>query len=120
MRRDHPAFQRDTFFTGRPRAGSDRKDIMWNTPAGIEMTAANWEENGRAIGVFFGDRPVFAVLFNAHDADIVFTLPDSASVRWQLILDTALADQAALLDARPAAAYNVTARSIAVFNGFPA
>jgi isoamylase len=120
MRRDHPAFQRDSFFTGRPRRGSDRKDIMWNTPAGIEMTGEHWGEDGRAIGVVFGDRPLFAVLFNAHDADIVFTLPDSDTVQWQLILDTALDDQNVGADAVAASEYTVVARSIAVFNGIGA
>ena len=62
LRRDHPAFQRDTFFSGRPQPGSDRKDIAWYTP-GVEMTGDDWGRAGRrGIGVFFGDRPLFAVL----------------------------------------------------------
>jgi glycogen operon protein len=118
LRREHPAFQRDTFFTGRPRPGSDRKDIAWYTPAGIEMTSQDWAHDGRAIGVFFGDRPFFAALFNAHDQDITFTLPDSASVRWQLILDTALDEEKTGVTTDGVLAhYPVTARSLAVFNG---
>jgi glycogen operon protein len=118
LRREHPAFQRDTFFTGRPRPGSDRKDIAWYTPAGIEMTSQDWAHDGRAIGVFFGDRPFFAALFNAHDQDITFTLPDSASVRWQLILDTALDEEkTGVTTDGVLAQYPVTARSLAVFNG---
>ena len=118
LRREHPAFQRDTFFTGRPRPGSDRKDIAWYTPAGIEMADRNWGDDGRAIGVFFGDQPLFAVLFNAHDADITFTLPDTATVTWHIVLDTAHDKAPATLAATgPVIAYNVNARSIAVFNG---
>jgi len=118
MRRDHPAFQRDTFFTGRPRPGSDRKDIAWYTPGGIEMTGDDWSNDGRAIGVFFGDRPLFLVLFNAFDQDVPFTMPESDTVAWHLILDTALDENKARTTlARAATEYNVTGRSIAVFNG---
>jgi isoamylase len=116
MRRDHPAFQRRTFFTGRPQPGSDRKDIAWYTPAGVEMTGADWGSEGRAIGVFFGDRPFFAVLFNAADTDAVFTLPDAAEIDWQLTLDTAR-DGAGGTRPQATPHYTVTARSIAAFNG---
>jgi glycogen operon protein len=121
MRRDHPAFQRDAFFTGRPQPGGARKDIAWYTPAGIEMEGADWGREGRAIGVFFGDRPLFAVLFNAADDDVAFALPDSETVQWHLLLDTALDERKAkVTSAGPAANYTVTARSVAVFNGLPA
>jgi glycogen operon protein len=118
LRRDHPAFQYDAFFTGRPRPGGDRKDIAWYTPAGTEMAGDDWHGAGRAIGVFFGDRPLFTVLFNADDADVTFKLPESAAVQWRLVLDTARHTQPA---DDPSAAgvktFSVTARSIAVFNG---
>jgi glycogen operon protein len=118
LRREHPAFQYDAFFTGRPRPGNDRKDIAWYTPAGTEMTGEDWQGAGRAIGVFFGDRPLFAVLFNAADADVTFTLPESATVHWRLILDTASDVQPAGASADVAVTtYDVTARSVAVFNG---
>jgi glycogen operon protein len=116
LRREHPAFQYDAFFTGRPRPGSDRKDIAWYTPAGAEMSGDDWQREGRAIGVFFGDRPLFAVLFNAGDHDVTFTLPESAAVQWRLLLDTAH-DTVAEPPGEPVTTYDVTARSIAVFNG---
>jgi hypothetical protein len=82
------------------------------------MSGDDWQRDGRSISVFFGDRPMFAVLFNAADADVDFTLPDAAAVQWHLLLDTAF-------DARgtdvspdgPSASFRVKARSIAVFNG---
>ena len=114
LRHDHPAFQRDTFFTGRPQPGSDRKDIAWYTPAGVEMTSEDWDRAGRAIGVFFGDRPLFAVLFNGSDEDIAFTLPESETVAWQLVLDTARDDAQPAL-APPVSEFAVMSRSIAVF-----
>jgi glycogen operon protein len=115
IRHEHPAFQHDAFFTGRPRPGSDRKDIAWYTPAGAEMTASDWRGGGRAIGVFFGDRPLLA-LFNASDADITFALPDVPAVPWRLVLDSAI-DDAPPAGEQTVATYAVTARSVAVFQG---
>jgi isoamylase len=116
LRRDHPAFQRDTFFTGRPQPGSARKDIAWYTPAGVEMTGEDWGVDGHAIGVFFGDRPLFVVLFNASAHDVPFLLPENDTVAWQLVLDTARDEELPILTA-PVAEFTVTSRSIAVFNG---
>jgi glycogen operon protein len=118
MRREHPAFQRDAFFTGRPQPGSTRKDIAWYTPAGIEMEGGDWGSDGRALGVFFGDTPLFAALFNASEDDVEFTLPDSETVQWRLLLDTARDEgNADVTIGGPTATYVVTARSLAVFNG---
>ena len=118
MRREHPAFQRDTFFTGGPRAGSTRKDIAWYTAAGVEMSDGDWGLDARAIGVFFGERPLFAALFNAAAYDVSFALPESGEVRWQLILDTARhGERAPVPESDAVQQYNVVARSIAVFNG---
>jgi glycogen operon protein len=118
MRREHPAFQREEFFTGRPLPGSNRKDIAWYTPAGTEMTGEDWQGDGRAIGVFFGDRPLFAVLFNACEVDVEFTLPDAGTVQWHLLLDTAFDERGTETPADgPVTTFAVRARSIAVFNG---
>jgi glycogen operon protein len=120
MRRGHPAFQRDAFFTGQPRPGSDRKDIAWYTPAGHEMNGDDWRSDGRAIGVVFGDRPLLALLFNAAEHDTTFALPDSAAVRWSLALDTAHAEPGSTSGLDVAASYIVAARSIAVLDGVDA
>ena len=120
MRREHPAFARDRFFTGRPQPGSTRPDISWYTPAGHEMTGEDWRNDGHSIGVFFGDRPMLAVLFNAAGHDVEFTLPDTASVLWHLLLDTAFDERGeAPLDG-PMTSFTVRAHSTAVFNGLPA
>ena len=118
MRREHPAFQRDEFFTGRPRPGSDRKDIAWYTPSGVEMNSDDWGGDGRSIAVLFGDRPLFVTLFNASEGDVAFTLPDASTVQWHLLLDKAFDQRNG--DPEPdgaATAFTVRARSVAVFNG---
>ena len=121
IRREHPAFQHDAFFTGRPRPGSSRKDIAWYTPHGIEMTNGDWNGDGRAIGVFFGDRPLLAVLFNAADDDVPFALPACETIAWRLLLDTALDTQPQPGDeAAAVTSYGVAARSVVVFRGVDA
>jgi glycogen operon protein len=112
MRRDHPAFARDAFFTGTLLPESDRKDIAWLTPAGAEMTEADWHAGGSAIGVFLGARPMFAMLLNAGETECTFSLPDAVRVRWTLALDTAQRPIAA--DGRT---YPVAPHSLAVFSG---
>src|SRR6201985_158972 len=42
LRRDHPVFRRRRFFRGQV-PGAGKGDIVWLTPAGEVMTAADWE-----------------------------------------------------------------------------
>jgi glycogen operon protein len=112
LRAAHPAFQRDVFFTGSPPAEGERKDIAWLTPAGREMTEADWHGHGRAIGVFIGLRPCLAVLLNASDDDVPFVFADQ-TLRWQLVLDTA---RDGGRESAVPSTYVVARRSIAVFN----
>jgi glycogen operon protein len=125
MRAEHPAFQRDVFFAGVPLDAGGRKDIAWLTPAGNEMTEADWHGNGRAIGICIGLRPYLAVLLNAGDDDVAFTLSDCHAVRWSLVLDTARGDADGVPPSSPggtdsSAPYVVMRRSMAVFNGVDA
>jgi len=82
------------------------RDIAWFTPAGQEMTDADWQAgsagsltvflNGEAIGE--PDRrgePIrsdsFLLLFNAGERDLEFTLPPPRyGVLWSKVLDTAV------------------------------
>ena len=47
LRREHPVFRRRRFFSGEPSGpagspGGMMRDISWLTPAGTEMTVADW------------------------------------------------------------------------------
>ncbi|MFV0494131.1 glycogen debranching protein GlgX [Mycobacterium sp.] len=106
LRRDHPVFRRRRFLTGR-RVHSDAavRDIAWFTPAGHQMTTADWDNDfGRAMAVFLdgqavaepdrrGERVVddsFLLCFNAHDEEVTFVMPHDAYARqWTMELDTA-------------------------------
>jgi isoamylase len=102
LRRDHPVFRRRRFFTG--ELGGQR-DISWLTPAGTEMTDADWRAsdtrslavllNGEAItepgprGETITDQS-FLLLFNASDQPVTFTLPAAdAAPGWEVVVDTA-------------------------------
>ncbi|MGO8889486.1 MAG: glycogen debranching protein GlgX [Streptosporangiaceae bacterium] len=108
FRADHPVFRRRRFFQGRDIRGvpDQLRDIAWFTPAGQEMTDADWQAgsagsltvflNGEAIGE--PDRrgePIrsdsFLLLFNAGERDLEFTLPPPRyGVLWSKVLDTAV------------------------------
>jgi hypothetical protein len=70
-----------------------RKDIMWYTPAGIEMTATIGAATAARSASSSATGRCSPCSSTPHDADIEFTLPDAGTVRWHLMLDTALDDQ---------------------------
>ncbi|MCU1421683.1 MAG: glycogen debranching enzyme GlgX, partial [Microbacteriaceae bacterium] len=108
LRKEHPTFRRRSFFDGRPvkrGQGEPLADIVWLTPAGTEMEEQNWDAGfGRSIGVFLNGNGIhgrdargqtvtdrnFAILFNAHDETVDFTLPSAEfSDQWEIVVDTA-------------------------------
>jgi glycogen operon protein len=106
LRRDHPVFRRRRFFDSTPiRTGAQVRDIAWLTPAGREMTLEDWDSGfGKSITVFLngaaipepdarGSRVVddsFLLIFNAHDADLDFVVPEGPyGRRWKACIDTA-------------------------------
>jgi glycogen operon protein len=118
MRKGRAVFTRDAFFRGMPPANSTRKDITWMRDTGVEMSDADWHQPLRAIGVYFGGRPLLAILLNAADIDVGFTLPEPNAVEWTLALDTSL-DGTPVSGApfEPCTTYTLKTRSLAVFAG---
>jgi glycogen operon protein len=102
LRRDHPIFRRRRWFHGRAIHGSDVNDIAWFAPDGKPMGEAHWAEtDARALGVFLNGHHLgtdalgeplrddtFAVLFNARQEPVEFTLPADWGQRWVEVLDT--------------------------------
>ncbi len=105
LRTEHPVFRRRRFFAGRPiRSGQEARDIAWLTPAGDEMTPADWDSGfGKSLTVFLngdgipykdprGERVTddsFLLCFNAHYEDLEFALPDgNYGAEWTVDLDT--------------------------------
>ncbi|GIH76669.1 glycogen debranching protein GlgX [Planobispora longispora] len=104
LRRGHPVFQRRRFFHGR-RSDDGTRDIVWLTPSGGEMSAADWHTGyAKSLGVFLngqaitepgprGERIVddsFLLLINGHHEDMAFVLPEARyGAAWRTVLDTA-------------------------------
>ena len=106
LRRQHPVFRRRRFFTGAFVAGTDRgtTDIAWLTPAGEEMTKADWSASyAKSVAVFLNGSAIsepdprgdpvtdlkFLLLFNAGAEPITFTLPEMRlGIDWEIVIDT--------------------------------
>jgi len=123
LRREHPVFRRRRFFSG--ELGGQR-DISWLTPAGTEMTEADWQAsyarslavllNGEAItepgprGETISDKS-FLLLFNAHHEPVTFTMPGSG---WQVVFDTAESAPSAAAGLLTASTRQVAGRAVVV------
>ena len=99
LRKAHPVFRRRRFL-----AGAEAAELRWFTPAGTEMTAADWsDENALAIALYLdgADDPDraedgtpmldddFLVLVNAWWEPLDFVLPATrADAAWQVELDS--------------------------------
>jgi isoamylase len=110
LRKAHPVFRRRRFFSGQAGdSGDGQRDIIWLSPAGHEMGAADWNSwDARALAVCVngdaitepgprGERITdadFILLINANGSAVTFTVPESfgsAGVAWEVLVDTAVA-----------------------------
>jgi glycogen operon protein len=129
FRREQPALHRRKFFQGRSIRGAGVTDVTWFTPAGDEMTDADWDGSMHSLGLrLAGDlidetdergEPIVGdsllVLMNAHHEPVTFMLPATrADQRWELVVDTGGEARAA------ASRYAVGGRTTAVFRTRPA
>jgi isoamylase len=99
LRRAHPVFRRRRF-----SAGSAGPDLRWFTPAGTEMTQANWADpEARSIALFIDGatdpdvaadgEPIrdddFLVLVNGWWEPLTFQLPAGCGTgNWAVVCDT--------------------------------
>jgi isoamylase len=99
LREVHAVFRRNRFL-----AGAEASELRWFTPAGTEMTAADWSDpNALAIALYLDgsddpDRAAdgtwlidddFLVLVNAWWEPLEFALPETRpQAMWQVELDT--------------------------------
>jgi len=110
LRKRHRVFRRHPWFHGHA-AHSDVADIAWFTPAGQELTDADWQTGfAKALAVFLNGDAIpgmgqhgehlvddsFLLLLNAHGAAVDLTLPPPVwGERWRKVLDTAAPAEAA-------------------------
>jgi glycogen operon protein len=102
FRKSHPVFQRRRWFLGRSVRGVS--DIDWFTPAGEQMTDADWQAGyARTVGVFLNGKAIptpddrgepilddsFYLIFNAHYEPMTFALPATKwGTHWVKVIDT--------------------------------
>jgi glycogen operon protein len=105
LMKEHPVLRRRTFLQGQRVRATGEKDVTWLSPAGREMTEAEWQAThvkclgamlaGGDIGEMDEDgQPIIGqtivYLLNADEADVPFLLPPSDHVRsWACLIDTA-------------------------------
>ncbi|GLW69244.1 glycogen operon protein GlgX homolog [Kitasatospora phosalacinea] len=118
LRRAHPVLRQRAFFSGRPAGPDGQRDLTWLTPAGREMTDADWFSPGQALAMRLSGRAMserdqqgrevrdadFLLLLNAAAEPRRFTLPGPHVP----VLDTALAGAP---DAVPVTEVLLTGRS---------
>ncbi len=100
----HPAFNRRSWFKGRPIRGVGVEDIAWFLPEGLEMTEENWNQDfAKSLAVFLNGKGIhsvgpkgekitddsFYLIFNAFYASLMYVLPlDKFGNKWIKVLDT--------------------------------
>ncbi|MHB8899241.1 MAG: glycogen debranching protein GlgX [Thermoguttaceae bacterium] len=130
LRRGNPVLTRRQFFQGRQIRSQGPTDILWLAPSGREMVESDWQSAGTgALGVRLDGRMIdevdergrpihgrtLLILFNAEDRTNPFVLPPApAPLLWRLVLDTD-DRRPGRTRWRPADAYALAARSLALF-----
>ncbi len=110
LRREHPTFQRRSFFTGTtvrtPVAGGegDRlNDIVWLSLDGRPMEPDDWDGGAQALGMYLNGQGIagrddrgapivddhFLLYFNADGAAQVALPPEEFCQAWDVVIDTA-------------------------------
>lgn len=100
LRKEHPVFTRDCFFTGQKQSESSLPDISWH---GIDGATPDWSKMNRFLafrlgGEVFGDRD-FYVAFNTdiHDRTVTVPVP-SKGKSWYRVIDTSIENESSILE----------------------
>ena len=109
LRAEHPTFRRKRFFTGStvrtgPEGAERLNDIVWLHPDGRPMEEADWDGDGRVLGMYLNGHGIqgmderggpivddhFCLFFNAGADDVSLVLPpEEYAGRWAAVIDTA-------------------------------
>ena len=109
LRAEHPTFRRKRFFTGStvrtgPEGAERLNDIVWLHPDGRPMEEADWDGDGRVLGMYLNGHGIqgmderggpivddhFCLFFNAGADDVPLVLPpEEYAGRWAAVIDTA-------------------------------
>ncbi len=124
LRREHPVFRRRRFFSGKPGDDGGTADIVWLSPSGDPVSAADWD-NGElmSVGVFLNGDAIsepgprgeqvtddsFLLLCNARGEPVTFRLPGRT---WVPVIDTTTSGGPAAGPLHAGEAVDLAARSV--------
>ena len=127
----YPVLRRLRFLTGEMNPDLEVKDVAWIDPNGSEMTEEAWDNGMRCFGMLLDGRgqatgikkrgadATLLIVFNAHHETVEFTMPPCYEADgWKRLFDTTDPQlDASQLDI--GAVYEVTARSMLLFERVP-
>jgi isoamylase len=130
IRKQHSVFHRRNFFQGRPIKGAGVKDILWLTPAGLEMTDEEWRQShAQCLGMLLSGEALeergergesikdnnFLLIINAGNEGVPFTLPALCERgRWRPLVDTTWTDTSRRSVHDAGASYSLGSRALAL------
>jgi len=129
LRVRYPILRRNRFLTGANDEELEVKDLTWVNASGSEMRDVDWQDGGmRCFGMLMdgrarptglrqrGTEATMLLVLNAHHELVKFTLPACpGGDRWQLLLDTNIADSEPESSFASGARYGITGRSLRLF-----
>jgi glycogen operon protein len=129
LRHQYPILRRTRFLTGEYSEELGVKDVSWINANGEEMREEHWkDENVRCFGMLLdgraqatgirrrGEAATLLVIFNAWQDVVKFALPEAnAGKAWKLLADTNLGDTAEGSRFDIGHLYEVTGRSLLLF-----
>ena len=134
LRHKYPILRRNRFLTGVYNEELGVKDVTWINASGAEMKPENWGDlNMECFGMLMdgraqptgirrrGEDATLLMVLNAYHDLVEFTLPETVGGwRWQLLIDTNLAEEAEMGSFVSGEIYGVTGRSVLLFALEPA
>ncbi len=135
FRRSHAVLRRSKWFEGRTSSGYD---VGWFRVDGLAMQPDDWHTpSNKAVGVLLRGEPLepldqwldespagadhFYIVFNAHHAQLSFTLPEALPhLQWFIVVDTAAGEVDDGADSRrlDGVSLTVLAHAMIVLRGF--
>ena len=128
LRRSHPVFRQESFFTGTSINGNGIKDLAWFGPDGEEMTPSDWYDmRTRTIGMYLSGKDIrelgprgepvaddsFLVIFHAGLEPTPFKLPSRPwASSYVVVLDSSAENEGTT--AQPGSDFKLPALSLVV------
>jgi glycogen operon protein len=133
LRHTQPILRRGRFLAGTYNEELDVKDVTWLTPAGDEMGPEHWEDgNARCMSILLDGRAqptgirkrgtdvTLLLILNAYHDVVRCTLPEvTGGEAWMCHIDTNRPDLKALPQFEFGSEYEVTGRSVLLFQLVP-